>query len=391
MTNDLKRYQEEEVELMRKISALTEQIETIPKQILAVNTKRERGEREVERLRGLQALDDTDLYDATLNKKLIDGLTAGDPDAERHRSRRYSDGKAMLWVKDRRRVKEKRMELHAMIQQLEKACNATVEMIASLEADREGLTARIHIHAEQLRDIRNAKDRLYRTIKGISSQLASPAPVRTHLARQSDKKVGTTTMTAEDLRHTTFETFELPTELGRFLGKLDRNKTAFVLTGDSGAGKSHFAFELTRLFSDEGYRTKYFCLEEGFGALTQQKIHTYDISDDVVFVDQATLADVRSDAAKYDVIVLDSFSKLDVGAEEFERLRTDFPRTIFIIIFQKTTTGGIRGGSSILFNSSATIDVRRDGDDRVAHMVKGRYGTQGWRYSISDRMTVPHE
>lgn len=145
-----------------------------------------------------------------------------------------------------------------------------------------------------------------------------------------------------------------------------------------------FAFELTRLLSDEGYKTKYFCLEEGFGALTQQKIHMYDVSDDVVFIDQATLADVRCDAGTYDLIVIDSFNKLNVGAEEFERLRTDFPRTIFIIIFQKTTTGGIRGGSSILFNSSATIDVRRDGDDRVAQVVKGRYGTQGWMYSIND-------
>ncbi|MCO6465708.1 MAG: hypothetical protein J5I53_03740 [Bradyrhizobiaceae bacterium] len=72
-------------------------------------------------------------------------------------------------------------------------------------------------------------------------------------------------------------------------------------------------------------------------------------------------------------------------------MRTDCPRTIFIVIFQKTTTGGIRGGSSILFNSSATIDVRREGDERIAHMVKGRYGTQGWRYLITDRLTVPHE
>lgn len=137
---------------------------------------------------------------------------------------------------------------------------------------------------------------------------------------------------------------------------------------------------------DEGYRTRYYCLEEGFGALTQQKIHNYDISPDVEFAAQATLADVRRHAGKYDLIVIDSFNKLNVGSDEFERLRTDFPRTIFI--FQKTTSGSIRGGSSNLFNNATTIDVVRDGDDRIAHMVKGRYGTQGWRYSISDRIVA---
>jgi hypothetical protein len=352
---------------------------------------RAKDEQEAVRLRGLLELDDTDFFDATLNEKLINALKAGDPDAERNRTYRYSFLDANLSWKQKKLVKGKRMELHDVIPQLENKCTAALERTESLEAERSSLTSRINIHAEQLRDVRNAKDRLYRTIKGTSPQVPASAPARTSHAISRGQSAGTPTMTAEDLRNTTYETFELPTELGRFLGQLDRNKTAIALTGDSGAGKSYFAFELTRLFSDEGYKTKYYCLEEGFGALTQQKIHKYDISDDVVFADQATLADVRRDAASFEVIVLDSFNKLNVGAEEFERLRTDFPRTIFIIIFQKTTTGGIRGGSSILFNSSATIDVQRDGDDRFAHMVKGRYGTQGWRYSISDCIIVASE
>lgn len=124
-------------------------------------------------------------------------------------------------------------------------------------------------------------------------------------------------------------------------------------------------------------------VEEGFGSLTQQKIHKYDITPEVEFSDQATIKDVRRDAGKYDLVVIDSFNKLNTGADEFERLRFDFRRTIFIIIFQKTSSGTIRGGSSIIFNSSATIDVVREVDERVAHMVKGRYGTQGWKYSIN--------
>jgi len=83
-----------------------------------------------------------------------------------------------------------------------------------------------------------------------------------------------------------------------------------------------------------------------------------------------------------------SFSKWNVKLEKFKRLRIDFPNTIFIIIIQKTTAETMRLGSSIKFNSSATIDVvSRDGE-RIAVIKKGRYGTTGWEYSISEQRVI---
>lgn len=368
---------------MRTIDELTSKMDTLPKQIQNAQRQQRLNAEEIKRLRDLLDFDDADLFDATMNTKLIDARLRGDSDANRHRTHRYSSGVTSLWHYERARVKQKRIELQATIHDLEASCRSAAEQVKTLETEQSGLPNRIGAVADQLRDIRNAKDRIYRIAKGTGHEPSTTAPARSPQPRQQASSEGKPVMTAEDLRNTSFETFELPTELGRFLGQLDRNKTAIALTGDSGAGKSYFAFELTRLFSDEGYRTKYYCLEEGFGALTQQKIHKYDISPEVEFADQATIADVRRDAFKYDLIVIDSFNKLNTVADDFERLRSDFPRTIFIIIFQKTTSGAIRGGSSILFNSSATIDIVREGDARVAHMVKGRYGTQGWRYDIS--------
>lgn len=236
---------------------------------------------------------------------------------------------------------------------------------------------------EHLRDLRADKCRLYQSSKAqfSSAERTQPPPARTPrpaLATKAARKE----LTAGDILNTDYESFTLPTELGRFLGDLDRNKVAIALTGDSGAGKSHFAFELARLFSDEGFRTKFFCLEEGEGKLTQDKIRKYDISEDVRFAGTATLADVRRDAPHFDVLIVDSFNKLDVDASEFEKLRTDFPTTIFILVFQKATNGGMRGGSSILFNSAATIDVTKDGNARRATMLKSRYGTIGWVFDI---------
>lgn len=191
-----------------------------------------------------------------------------------------------------------------------------------------------------------------------------------------------------ELLNMTFNTFLLDGELGSFLGELDRNMTAFALTGDSGAGKSYFSFELAKAFIDNGYKAKYFALEEGLGKLTQDKVRYYGLDDNLTITGNGTLREVRRDAKNYDLIVIDSFQKLNVKAEEFERLRQDFPKTIFIIIFQKTSSGTIRGGSSIKFNSSATIDVQLQDGERIAVMEKGRYGTIGWVYSIDEGRVI---
>ncbi|NVK65685.1 MAG: hypothetical protein HWE22_13920 [Flavobacteriales bacterium] len=91
-------------------------------------------------------------------------------------------------------------------------------------------------------------------------------------------------------------------------------------------------------------------------------------------------------------MIIDSFSKISAKATDFEALRQDFPNTYFVIIFQKTTDGKIRGGSSILFNSTATIDIRvNDDGERLAVMVKNRYDTENFIYSITEDRLVKED
>lgn len=192
----------------------------------------------------------------------------------------------------------------------------------------------------------------------------------------------------QDIQNMKFDTYVLRGELGQFLGELDKNKVAFALTGDSGAGKSYFSFELARLFLDAGMRVKYYALEEGIGKLVQEKLIYYDIGNELIVEEKATLADIRKDAKTFNVIMIDSYSKIATKPEEFENLRESFPKTLFVIIFQKTTNKTIRGGSSIKYNSSATIDVSIQDGERIATIEKGRYGTQGWIYSITNQMVI---
>lgn len=177
-------------------------------------------------------------------------------------------------------------------------------------------------------------------------------------------------------------------ELSNFLGDLDRKSCSIALTGDSGAGKSFFSYDLALLFDQSGFKCIYYSLEEGVGELTKNKIIGKNFSNNFIITDTGKLNDIRKSAKIFDVIFIDSFGKIGAKIDDYEKLRQDFPNTIFISIFQKTTTGSIRGGSSITFDSSAVIDVTRDGDDRTAVMKKSRYGTQDWEYSITDKCLI---
>ncbi len=205
---------------------------------------------------------------------------------------------------------------------------------------------------------------------------------------QSNKSKSNGNLTANDILNTEYYTFNLLGEIGQFLGNIDRNRCAIALTGDSGAGKSYFSFELAELFDQSGFSVKYYSLEEGIGNLTKEKLALHHFSDHFMLTGEGNIDNIKKDAKDFDVIIIDSFGKLNAKSEDFDRLRTEFPTTIFICIFQKTTNGTMRGGASILFDSSASIDVIKRDNERIAVMQKSRYGTANWEYSISQKEII---
>jgi len=190
------------------------------------------------------------------------------------------------------------------------------------------------------------------------------------------------------VRNMSFDTYALSGELGRFLGNIDKNMVALALTGDSGAGKSYFSYELAKLFLDSGKTVKYFSLEEGIGKLTSNKLEHYGIGNELKITAHASLEDIDEQAEYFDVIIVDSYSKISKDPDDYEILRQSHPNTLFIIIFQKTGNNTPRGGASIVFNSSAVIDVQIKDGHRIATMIKCRYGTQGWVYSITKGVII---
>lgn len=288
-----------------------------------------------------------------------------------------------VWNAERERVKHNLQNEKSL---LKGNFNIVKEHIIVLKGEVEGADKEIHKHIALLKRNQEQRNELYQVWFNLQKK-AKEKEKRKSTKRESQhqkSRIGKEGIGAADLRNMTFATFELPTELGEFLGRLERNRLAIALTGDSGAGKSHFSYQLAKLFVGEGYSVKYFSLEESISHGAQEKSILYNLTNDVLIVDEGELIDVREAAQEYDLVIVDSFQKLKVKAEEYDNLRQDFPNTIFIVIFQKTADGKIKGGASITFDSDASIEIQKKDkrSPRIAVMKKSRSDREMWVYNI---------
>ena len=192
-------------------------------------------------------------------------------------------------------------------------------------------------------------------------------------------------------------TFRLPGDLGEFLGDLERFELAMTLEGDQGGGKTRFAYQLADAFARLGHRIAMFSLEIGRKSDLIRRMREEYLSpqyqSQIFITDQLPkgLDSVREAAQHFDVVVLDSWNKTGAPSEEFDRLRKDFPNTIFIVIFQRTTQKMIRGGTAPLYDAGINIEVVKVDDSFVnnyAVATKNRYGITGLHYNISQQKLI---
>lgn len=191
------------------------------------------------------------------------------------------------------------------------------------------------------------------------------------------------------------KTFRLKNDLGEFLGDLERYKLAITLEGDQGSGKTQFAFQIADGFADLGMKIGFYSLEIGANSNIMVRNRDLFIKPSNLprfFVsEEASLKDVREKAKVFDVIIIDSWTKLDEDSSEFDRLRKDFPNTIFIVIFQRTSAGKIRGGTKPLFDAGINVIVHKVDNtfsNNYAECTKNRYGETGLRYNVAKRGLV---
>ena len=188
--------------------------------------------------------------------------------------------------------------------------------------------------------------------------------------------------------------FRLAGDFGLLLGDLERFELAITLEGDQGGGKTRFSYQLADAFADLDLQVAIFSLEIGRKSdLVRRMREEYlrpENRNHIFITDQLPQGfdTIRKATKEFDVIVIDSWNKLHVKSSEFDRLRKEFPNTIFIIIFQRTTQGTIRGGTAPLFDAGINLEVVKVDDtfiNNYAVATKNRYGVTGIKYNITQQ------
>ncbi len=170
-------------------------------------------------------------------------------------------------------------------------------------------------------------------------------------------------------------------QLGEWLQGYENKEYAIVLRGEKGAGKTRLLHQLMNFFVvQENKKIAFLSLEQDKNSgiaqsLFKEYIEHKALENIHVTSNTTGLKELEQIAKskKYDVIAIDSFTKIkEIKQEDFDTLRKKYPHIIWLLIFQSTTGKVTRGGNMPEYDASVVIQVNKGGN---AILEKNRYGT----------------
>ena len=208
------------------------------------------------------------------------------------------------------------------------------------------------------------------------------------------------------LQNRTFETFIIAEpQMQAFLGDVERKNTgstAITITGGAGSGKTRFAFQFINALA-QNYKVGHASLEEQPDSkLYFDKVHQYldeTAQANVEAPEIENMQDLQALIERNDVIVIDSFTKIREWNRNFlldRDLRKKYNGKLFLIIFQQTSAGNMRGGSESEYDGDIILftQVFPDYRENYIYPSKNRYNStprEQLRYSIYHQQLLPSE
>jgi hypothetical protein len=195
-------------------------------------------------------------------------------------------------------------------------------------------------------------------------------------------------------------------QMSLFLGALEKktkDSLVITLTGKQGSGKTRFAFQFMNALAQR-YRVGHASIEEHpESVLYEEKAYQYlndTALEHITAQDVRSLAELDTMIRTNEVIVIDSFQKMRELAPHFEidkDLRKKYDGKLFLVIFQQTADGKMRGGSKSQYDGDIILFTETFPDYRENYVYpdKNRYNKRPateLQYSIYEQRmlaTVP--
>ena len=247
---------------------------------------------------------------------------------------------------------------------------------------------------------------------GLSTPLTVPTAYVEQQSEETNRQISTSanqnTLAAKmvALQARNWESFKIANpQMQRFLGNVELKEsesTVITIGGGAGSGKTRFAFQFINALA-QNYKVGHASLEEHPDSkLYYDKVKQY--------LDPTALANVEAPEIKNlqqldeliqrnEVIVIDSFAKLRELDSRFmldRDLRKKYNSKLFLLIYQLTGDGKMRGGSESEFDGDIILltHVSPDYRENYIYPKKNRYNalpaTQ-LRYSTYYQQMLPTE
>ena len=173
-------------------------------------------------------------------------------------------------------------------------------------------------------------------------------------------------------------------QMNLFLGSLEiktKDSLVITLTGKQGSGKTRFAFQFMNALAQR-YRVGHASIEEHpESVLYEEKAYQYlndTALEHITAQDVRSLEELDTMIRTNEVIVIDSFQKMRELAPNFEvdkDLRKKYDGKLFLVIFQQTADGKMRGGSKSQYDGDIILFTETFPDYRENYVFpdKNRY------------------
>ncbi|MFK8297336.1 hypothetical protein ACI76O_05330 [Capnocytophaga cynodegmi] len=194
-------------------------------------------------------------------------------------------------------------------------------------------------------------------------------------------------------------------DMAQFLGDMEiKNVDSLVitLTGGQGSGKTRFAFQFMNDLAQR-YKVGHISIEEHpQSRLYIEKAHQYlneNAMNNIEAHDVRSLSEIDKIIRENEVIVIDSFQKIKEIDSKFEvdkDLRKKYNGKLFLVIFQQTTEGKMRGGSKSQFDGDIILFTEKFANyqENYVYPDKNRYNpipADQLRYNIFQQRLLPAE
>ncbi|WP_392420146.1 zincin-like metallopeptidase domain-containing protein [Capnocytophaga canis] len=194
-------------------------------------------------------------------------------------------------------------------------------------------------------------------------------------------------------------------DMAQFLGDMEIKNTdslVITLTGGQGSGKTRFAFQFMNDLAQR-YKVGHISIEEHpESRLYIEKAHQYlnqNALNNIEAHDVRSLSEIDKIIRENEVIVIDSFQKIKEIDSKFEvdkDLRKKYNGKLFLVIFQQTTDGKMRGGSKSQFDGDIILFTEKfpNYQENYVYPDKNRYNhipADQLKYNIFQQRLLPVE